>query len=135
MALNLHTMAGIEKDTHNAFGMTNLGMMLENGRGTEKDVGQAVELYRKAVGPNHSTEMVALGWLYGNGKAVKRDPARRRGSIASLRSSASRKGCTTLPVSWRRVVGQHRHRGGGALGDQGDNNALTIEQMRTNGAA
>ena len=78
MALNLHTMAGIEKDTHNAFGMTNLGMMLENGRGTEKDVGQAVELYRKAVGPNHSTEMVALGWLYGNGKAVKRDPARRR---------------------------------------------------------
>jgi hypothetical protein len=30
VALNLHTMAGIEKDTHNAFGMTNLGMMLEN---------------------------------------------------------------------------------------------------------
>ena len=62
----------------NARGMTNLGLMYENGTGVAKDAAEAVRWYRKAADAGDAPGMSNLGLMYGKARASRRTRRRRR---------------------------------------------------------
>ncbi|SFE26961.1 tetratricopeptide repeat protein [Nitrosomonas sp. Nm166] len=51
----------------------NLGLMYANGEGVEKDMAQAVELFRKAAEQGHVNAQNNLGAMYFTGEGIERD--------------------------------------------------------------
>lgn len=51
----------------------NLGLMYANGEGVEKDMAQAVELFRKAAEQGHVDAQNNLGAMYFTGEGIERD--------------------------------------------------------------
>jgi TPR repeat protein len=51
----------------------NLGFCYDDGRGVEKDYGEAVKWYRKAAEQNFAPAQFNLGYCYANGQGVRKD--------------------------------------------------------------
>jgi len=71
-------------------GMSNLGVMYDNGRGVAQSDNEAVRWYRAAAEAGNASGMSNLGVMYENGRGVARDPVR----AAELFLAASRVGGT-----------------------------------------
>ncbi|MFN7098504.1 MAG: tetratricopeptide repeat protein, partial [Gammaproteobacteria bacterium] len=54
----------------------NLGIMYANGRGVEKDYGEAARWYRKSAEQGFAQAQHSLGWMYENGHGVEKDEAK-----------------------------------------------------------
>ena len=50
-----------------------LGFCYDDGRGVEKDYGEAVKWYRKAAEQGHAPAQFNLGYCYANGQGVRKD--------------------------------------------------------------
>ena len=51
----------------------NLGLMLQQGQGVEKDISEALVLFRRAAHLNHPEAQFHLGDMLENGRGVARD--------------------------------------------------------------
>ena len=58
-----------------AYSMTNLGYMYENGKGVPKDAAEAARWYRKGAEGGNAVAMNNLGLVYANGRGVTKDEA------------------------------------------------------------
>jgi len=69
--------------------LTEWGSRYEQGRGVKVNMGRAVRLYCKAAQKGQSLAQYRLGWIYANGRGVKRDDA--------------------LAVAWFRLAAKQNH--------------------------
>ncbi len=61
-------------DAGNADDEFALGVLHRDGKGIEKDLARARDLFQRAAGKGHASAQVALGYLYATGNGVSSDP-------------------------------------------------------------
>lgn len=66
----------VRKDDADA--MNNLGMLMLQGQGVEKDVDKAIAMFRRAAELGHATAAHNIGYIYENAIGVREDRARSR---------------------------------------------------------
>jgi TPR repeat protein len=81
-------------------GCGNLGVMYQNGRGVNQDLGQAAVLYRRGCSGDAWGACFLLGVMYESGSGVPRDPSQ---AILLYRRSCEGgdgRGCTSLGIAY-----------------------------------